>query len=513
MSGAALKEIHISDEVWDEILRCVPDEERAAVSTVSRQLRRISLPQLVKRVVLRAYSSKDGQLLLPSTSIVEGMLERLAFYTSPKIAPYVRSCKITTYMQTHAPFAPSNDPHLLQTAFFQKLSCFAGLRSLSMSRIHLTGQDLTLLMGLRSLESFEAEHCPLPSTCPPGLDASLTLPSLSFIPEKFDEDGEEFETWLKLIDTTKLRRVALRNSIYNADGLSSYPAVTELVTSSDASWSDVRQLERLLGCFPGIRRLRLDVPTISFSSPSHPDPSFIGDLSLDYLEELEIVEDFLGAFLPFSDTITRLNVYGMETRTLKEVFGTRATYTNLTSLFATILKLASKDLGTVLRHLTKLEKCMIVSEYEDTKMRGAENKIATKFFSEILQPKVTLPRTLTHLALFLNLDTDNDGAPIPHAFIDPVATCTTLRARLPRLVFMWLDGADFLIDWRAERSEEDGLKTYQVKRTGKKFQGRDEDASGKFMGQGMLLEDIPEFGFFQKYWHSKILQVAVSINS
>ncbi|KAJ7323554.1 hypothetical protein DFH08DRAFT_969104 [Mycena albidolilacea] len=89
--------------------------------------------------------------LLPSAAEVDRYLERLAFFSSTEIAPFVRYCDVS--VRESWQISPSSDPlsadtpYILLDALFDRLEQFPGLQ-LQARHIHFTHVRADILCGL-----------------------------------------------------------------------------------------------------------------------------------------------------------------------------------------------------------------------------------------------------------------------------------------------------------------------------------------------------------------------------
>ncbi|KAJ7192293.1 hypothetical protein GGX14DRAFT_307086, partial [Mycena pura] len=81
-------------EVWLQVLSNVPKDNLPAVSLTNNTFCRLIRPLLFTHLDFHPYAHYEKTLLLPSSEVVERSMERLHFWRSDEIAPFVRSVKI-----------------------------------------------------------------------------------------------------------------------------------------------------------------------------------------------------------------------------------------------------------------------------------------------------------------------------------------------------------------------------------------------------------------------------------
>jgi hypothetical protein len=97
----------------------------------------------------------------PQKAQLDDALQRLDFWSSPKIAPHVHSCTARSNPQRWQGSAQLDDggPHILMNAFFECLPLFTGLERLDADRIQCTQMGLANLCGLLVLAHVELSEC------------------------------------------------------------------------------------------------------------------------------------------------------------------------------------------------------------------------------------------------------------------------------------------------------------------------------------------------------------------
>ncbi|KAF8151075.1 hypothetical protein K438DRAFT_1988344 [Mycena galopus ATCC 62051] len=143
------------NELWMEVFAHLPPDTHRSLSSTQRALCTLARPLGFTEFKLYPYPYE----LHPPQAQLADALERLNFYTSPRIAPYVRAC---TARLNHSRWQGSgsaqvNDdeatPHVLLNAFFARLPKFVALERFYTDRIRFTQ------LGIANLCAF-AQTCP-----------------------------------------------------------------------------------------------------------------------------------------------------------------------------------------------------------------------------------------------------------------------------------------------------------------------------------------------------------------
>ncbi|KAF8142175.1 hypothetical protein K438DRAFT_1946417 [Mycena galopus ATCC 62051] len=126
------------DELWLEVLACLPPYGLRSLSSTSRAFHDLARPYGFTEFKLYPYPY-DRE---PTESHLAEALERVSFWSSPKIAPHVRSCTIEGGRQPSVRLTVKNlttkSPHILIDTFFERLPRFIGLQQLAAHNIRFT---------------------------------------------------------------------------------------------------------------------------------------------------------------------------------------------------------------------------------------------------------------------------------------------------------------------------------------------------------------------------------------
>ncbi|KAJ7185347.1 hypothetical protein C8R46DRAFT_1342635 [Mycena filopes] len=117
----------IPNEIWLKALGFATTAALTNISTTSRRFCALSRPHIFAEFRFHPYAIGDKGLLLPNPSRMKKASDRLKFWLSDEIAPFVRVCTFTPFAKTSR-FSRSDEPYTLLAAFFDGLVSFTGLQ-------------------------------------------------------------------------------------------------------------------------------------------------------------------------------------------------------------------------------------------------------------------------------------------------------------------------------------------------------------------------------------------------
>ncbi|KAF8142189.1 hypothetical protein K438DRAFT_2030208 [Mycena galopus ATCC 62051] len=216
------------DELWLEVLAFLPPYGLRSLSSTSRAFHDLARPYGFTEFKLYPYPY-DRE---PTKSHLAEALERVSFWSSPKIAPHVRSCTIEDGRQPSVRLTVKNlttkSPHILMDTFFERLPQFTGLQQLAAHNIRFTQTGVQNLCSLPALTHVELVN---PTVHPreyirPG---SLTLRVATFI----IGEGNMKNLWLSLLSRDTLQELHFPDLIPLANpGVLPFPSVHTLTVHS-----------------------------------------------------------------------------------------------------------------------------------------------------------------------------------------------------------------------------------------------------------------------------------------
>ncbi|KAJ6462030.1 hypothetical protein C8R47DRAFT_1225657 [Mycena vitilis] len=185
----------IATEVWDGIVSFYSSKEDRQtlqhLNLTNRRFHLLSRPRLFADFAFHPYSVRAdrygmsaGHLILPTDPNPERLRQRLEFWASEGIAPYVRTCAVQPLefegVERVAP--PDEDPYALLKRFYELLPRFVNLESLEAFTLHVTNLAIANLFRLPKLASLSIDMCVLAEGETPDLDPSpkLKLKTLTF---------------------------------------------------------------------------------------------------------------------------------------------------------------------------------------------------------------------------------------------------------------------------------------------------------------------------------------------
>ncbi|KAJ7868816.1 hypothetical protein B0H14DRAFT_2729023 [Mycena olivaceomarginata] len=208
-------ELQVPEELLLEIVQHLPKGALQHVSLAHRTLWRISRPFLFADFVFHPYGIRymptdrsrvrwpeaDDPVCLYDEA-QEREVERLEFWSSPEIAPLVRSCSIIPLSSREWAERKAVDaPTALLNIFFERLPHFAGIHHFHAYIVHFTETGLENLCGLPGLTHLQIILCRIPEP----LDcASLQLPRVTSFGIRHVLRPPTFCQWVGLLRPTHL---------------------------------------------------------------------------------------------------------------------------------------------------------------------------------------------------------------------------------------------------------------------------------------------------------------------
>ncbi|KAJ7156167.1 hypothetical protein C8R46DRAFT_1226402 [Mycena filopes] len=203
----------IPPELWLEIFAHLPSEALPCVHLTNRLFARIVRPLLFQHLEFHPYiclpgypmsSRSPSGLAIPGPEQLRLLLDRLQFWVAADIAPLVRSCSVAKWPAhgVHGwPFSRVDDPYVLLTALFDTLPSFAGLRDLTLERVHFTQRRVEQLCLIPNLARLELDVCDVAEN--QTIDAAV-LPSLGVSHFKVTHYFGDLSDWFPLLCRDKL---------------------------------------------------------------------------------------------------------------------------------------------------------------------------------------------------------------------------------------------------------------------------------------------------------------------
>ncbi|KAF7352023.1 L-aminoadipate-semialdehyde dehydrogenase [Mycena venus] len=301
----------IPNELWSKMFGCLTTDSLVQLSHTNRLFCGISRPHLFSEFSFHPYALVNGAVKVPPSSIVQRAQERLAFWASPSIAPFVRSCKITPWErgERRGPkFSTSNERYDLLNAFFDSLIHFSGLHTLHAVDIRFTQVGLTSLCNLPSLRSL----CIVGQDFVPGelIDtSSLKLKHLCCFEfrNEYSFMSGTADDWIPLLRLDELHKLEVTltpHLITVLDRIPFFPQMRTLSVRLDVL--DASQSVGLLAKFPALTELSMSQAghrdTIGRSLSARVPPPV-----LPHLKKYSGVYQTLHMFVPLP-TLTHLTV-------------------------------------------------------------------------------------------------------------------------------------------------------------------------------------------------------------
>ncbi|KAJ7156191.1 hypothetical protein C8R46DRAFT_1196267 [Mycena filopes] len=455
----------IPEEIWLGVISGLPRETMLELSQADRKFQRILRPYIFAEFDFCPYTfGLNGEILLPSS--IEWSLKRLAFWTSPEIAPFVSICDMQSHSRSRSrrervSTGSIDDPYTLLLAFFERVVRFTNLRSLSCFAMPFTQTFLTNLCRLPHLATLSLTNC----REVPGIDFSrLRFQSLLGLTLKDSSSppATDHSPWLALLRPELLTELEMRlnsENIPNIDRQPSFPRVTKL-TLALASSNDTPDIRRFLAKFPGLETLeicdhpgqpdrkaanplgrapeRVFCPLAAYKGPVWTLDTF---LHLPTLTHLEIVF----CFAP-SDLITQVQIVGVQS--------------SVTSLRFSVFTFTSTQLSAVCEFFPALTRLRV----EIWAHRGHNNhpdcQVSQAFLETLAESTSALPPRLTQIALaWPKWNGEIDDA------VYPAFRCD-FTTKYPSTTAIWLCHFNSMRLWRKTNSGDEEIKETAVPATG-----------------------------------------------
>ncbi|KAJ7644716.1 hypothetical protein FB45DRAFT_1053399 [Roridomyces roridus] len=447
----------VSNELWMEIFQFLPRDSLKHVYATDRKFATISLALLFSHLAFDAYHLDQPReyIALRGNGGLELELDRLRFWTSDKIAPFVRECTIAPRRQHALQLDCTDFPDILMTSLMDSLGKFTRLKKLSAHRVKLTQAGVTHLCRIPLLTETVFER--------------------SFIATASDDRN----LWLTIVHRGHLRELEATGSVSAVSNTlahsATFPNVHKLRLSMN--FSTMAQNLVILAKFPVVCELQLDGWGEIESGPTEKPAVRASDV-LPLLREYRGTCTPLHLFLP-KPTLERLVIDFCPLEDLS--FQLRGEYGHITALQATVHDLDRNNVSTIFRCLPALIELpvMVLAESEDGEYQDLNPRVCRlNCFSSIylsgdglLLPTgryAGLPPTLQRLAISwrFHFDSDEDEdtlVVLPEMIPDFFAMRDKLGERCPALRTLWFDGHDFLFRWRQllDREEVQQEESYE----------------------------------------------------
>ncbi|KAF7344702.1 L-aminoadipate-semialdehyde dehydrogenase [Mycena venus] len=446
----------VPNELWLEIFSDLSPDALKDVSVTNRTFCHTTRRLLFAHFDFHPYAiGPHSAPILPSDLDVARYLERLDFWTSDEIAPFVCSCTITPTRRA-SPFDTvkvSPGPYVLLEPFFERIVRFTGLQRLMAKHAHFNAVALGNLRRMPSLTHLQIDHFEI--TAGESMDfilQPLSLTRFSVSHNVTREDG--LEHWIPLLNPEHLRELNIMCNLRilgeSTDAIPIFPRLQKL--SLFLNLATMSRNLATMSKFPGVRVVTIEGWGEVDSWPDLHTQQGVFPLLTEYIGTYKILPLFF-----HRATLTRITITGATPEILIARLQGLRTPLNITAVTASFHRFdgnfGSFDtavLSTLFDVLPRLtEFCLrITLELEDDDLEDDANPIATSFFEALAHTPV-LPPTLQRLALSWEFEYhDLECEPTVNDPPDLPRLRDVLTERCPRLQSLWLDGHDFLLQWR-----------------------------------------------------------------
>jgi hypothetical protein len=297
----------VPNELWLEIFDHLSWETLKYVSLTQRSFYRISRHLIFADFHFHPYATSGLSLLLPSVAKIKRAIERLEFWTSSDVAPLVRSCKLTPWVDS-TPRHHTDTPYILLAPFFGRLACFTGLRHLYANQVHFNQIGMANLCCLPALAYLRISGCRVGAGEPIDL-SSLALRVSSFAFDPIDSQDEGITHWIPLLNADHLRKLEVAST----------PRFFDKITETMPSFHRLHTLSLTLDVSKTARNLMIlskfpAVQVLSLSGPYQRGGWDEAGSDLQAADILPVLKKYKGYFrtLPIFlavPTLTRLEAY------------------------------------------------------------------------------------------------------------------------------------------------------------------------------------------------------------
>ncbi|KAJ7662264.1 hypothetical protein B0H17DRAFT_1258292 [Mycena rosella] len=431
----------VPDELWLETFGLLPRKSLADISLTNRTFRRIMCPLLFSHLEFYIISLHGSTLI--EAKDLQRCLERLAFWSSDEIASLLKASREEELVSSET----------LMATFLRKLPRFVGIRQFCAVAVDLKQNGVTALCRPPALAGLHIHMCHIASgerIGPIGLNVSSCA---------INDSLARHSQWIPLLRPDSLRqlRVAYTDTTYTdtfpgatIDMIPSFPRVHVLSAEWRTTW-DKGQTLAFLYKFPSVEHLRL-----AYDGPVLDGPDVHALELFPLLREYSGPSHTLHIFLPIP-TLIRLTIEecspGILISKLKEM-RTPHYIPSLDVFFDNHIEdLDNAVLDTLCTFFPRLTALRITTTFHigaDDLEEDGTNAKATTFFAALADTPA-LPPTLKYLGISWEFDRDIlelEGAPPVSKLPDFNALRHALVARCHGLKSLWLDGGDFLFQWR-----------------------------------------------------------------
>ncbi|KAJ7644699.1 hypothetical protein FB45DRAFT_999654 [Roridomyces roridus] len=453
----------VPNELWIEIFGLLPRDSLKNVYSTAKKFTTASRALLFSHLVFHYYYRREApsrDVALPASDDIQSGLDRLAFWSSDEIAPFVRECTIGTERQHLGEAEFIDSPDILLASFMDALGRFTGLKKLFACRVKFTPVGLVHLCRIPLLTEIVIEGCEVVTD--ETVDTTiLELRTTKLVYRNSVVANDDRNFWLTIVHRGHLRELEATGSVSAVSNTlargATFLNVDKLRLAMN--FSTMTQNLVVLSKFPAVCALQLGGwGQIEYEPSEQPAIRAVGVLPL--LKEYRGASTPLHLFLP-KPTLTRLVIDVGSPEEL--TFQLRGEYGHITTLHTTVHDLDRYNLSTICRCLPALIelRVSVLAEIEDGEYSDF-NRRATDFFAD-LEDTPGLPPTLQRLAISWEFEFESDEdedtlVVLPEMIPDFFVMRDKLRERCPAPRTLWFDGYDFMFRWRQLLDREEVLQ-------------------------------------------------------
>ncbi|KAJ7505907.1 hypothetical protein B0H11DRAFT_361536 [Mycena galericulata] len=441
----------VPNELWLEIFRYLHPTYLQDISLTHHRFKNLSRRLFFAHLDFRPYDINPYKSIFLPRADIKRSLERLDFWFSDEIAPFVRSCSISPCEHLKPMWGLTDTPYILLDLFFENLWKFTGLRTLHSRVVGFTQTGVANLCRLPSLADVRIDRWY-------GADKeSINTTSLELCVSRFafirqgSSESEDVNFWVPLLRPERLRELEMvwipTRLAETLARIPPFPHVYKLTTGMDLS--TMSQNFSILSHFPGVEifSIRGDGEVLDGPGLRLQASTILPGLK-EYIGPCQTVSIFLT-----KSTLTRLTTEHCKPQEFIAQLRGLGAPENLTFLDVTFDDLEIPEFDTICTFFTRLTEFRIkVVYYVEEGAFGEEdyNYLATRFFNGLANTSA-LPPALERLALrweFIYHGSMHPPRVDPEDIPSFDELHNVLLGRCPALTTFWLDGHDFLFHWR-----------------------------------------------------------------
>ncbi|KAF7341877.1 L-aminoadipate-semialdehyde dehydrogenase [Mycena sanguinolenta] len=277
------------NEIWLETFIHLPRKTLMSLHAVSRLFHQISRPPLFEELNVHPFQVQEGASSRYSgPHDIERSMKRLEFWTSPAIAPFVRICTFSAFLQRTQ---TRHDPAPIFAKFFRLLPNLSNLKRFGCVGVKFDRAAVEGLCALVNLTQVQLTGCSL-QLGEEDLDLTLRVKSFSCANTGGNTLATGAHRWLNILDRDTLLDLSLPSAPILLQETSSEFLHVQRLLIGFREWAEVL----LLSKFPAVRSLKISWSPSYSSDAVQPRPVLFTQLdTYDGPHEILLFVDPLAA--------------------------------------------------------------------------------------------------------------------------------------------------------------------------------------------------------------------------